>query len=301
MRPCLRDLADRSFDVVVIGGGAMCGRCARGCIARLQHSAGREGRLRRGRLGALLQDGARGVRDRQHLDIARLRNSCRERATMLRLAPHLVAPLPIAIPTYGWGRHGKPFLGAGMMLYDLLSADRNRDNPDPARCIAATRFLSPEEVLEQFPSIEHRALTGAAVFEDWADVQHDAPGLGLCQSPHGRLEQALLTTSPSRNSCDAAIGSRVSPFASSCRATGSTYGPGWSSVRWPLGGGAARVGWHRCRALPRDVLPRCVLRGRAPVPRFALRLRSRARATIQIRSSDGVPGTCSSRPGATRR
>ena len=167
MRPCLRDLADRSFDVLVIGGGASGAAVAREAALRgFSTALVEKGDFGEGASAHCLKMVHGGIRYLQHLDIARLRNSCRERATMLRLAPHLVAPLPIAVPTYGWGRHGKPFLGAGMLLYDLLSADRNRDNPDPARRIAATRFLSPQEVLEQFPSIEQRGLTGAAVFED---------------------------------------------------------------------------------------------------------------------------------------
>jgi glycerol-3-phosphate dehydrogenase len=107
-----------------------------------------------------------GIRYLQHADIGRLRASCRERSILLRIAPHLVAPLPFAIPTYGHGRSGRWFLRAGMLAYDACTADRNRRLPDPGRRIARTRFLSRAEALACFPTLEPRGLTGAAVFED---------------------------------------------------------------------------------------------------------------------------------------
>jgi glycerol-3-phosphate dehydrogenase len=85
---------------------------------------------------------------------------------MLRIAPHLVAPLPIVIPTYGRGRKGKLFLGTGMRLYDALTFDRNAGLPDANRRIAGARFLGRSEVLSLFPDIDDAALTGGAVFDD---------------------------------------------------------------------------------------------------------------------------------------
>jgi glycerol-3-phosphate dehydrogenase len=85
---------------------------------------------------------------------------------MLRVAPHLVAPLPIVIPTYGHGRKGKGFLGTGMRIYDLLTLDRNRGIPDRARQIPSTRFLSRSEILALFPDLEPASLTGGTIFDD---------------------------------------------------------------------------------------------------------------------------------------
>ena len=44
-------------------------------------------------------------------------------------------PLPIFVPTYGHGMKGKEILAAGMKVYDLLTADRNRGITDPGRHI----------------------------------------------------------------------------------------------------------------------------------------------------------------------
>jgi glycerol-3-phosphate dehydrogenase len=160
-------LAEREFDVLVVGGGAAGAAAAReaslrGCatalIEREDFGAGSSAQCFKVVHG--------GIRYLQHADLRRLRASCGERSILLRIAPHLVAPLPFAIPTYGHGRSGRWFLRAGMLAYDACTADRNRRLPDPARRIARTRFLSRAEVLACFPTLEPRRLTGAAVFED---------------------------------------------------------------------------------------------------------------------------------------
>lgn len=107
-----------------------------------------------------------GIRYLQHGDIIRLKSSCRERSAMLRIAPHLVRPLPVLIPTYGHGKSGKLFLGIGMYLYDLLTLGRNRGIRDPRRHIPLTRFFSKKEVLQEYPDLDPNGLTGAALFSD---------------------------------------------------------------------------------------------------------------------------------------
>jgi len=107
-----------------------------------------------------------GIRYIQHLDIARVRASCKERSALLRIAPHLVHPQPIAIPTYGRGMSGRPVLAAGMYLYDAITADRNRGITNANRRIPWSQLLSKSEVLERFPGVDPAGLTGAALFSD---------------------------------------------------------------------------------------------------------------------------------------
>jgi len=160
-------LAEREFDVLVVGGGAAGAAAAREASLRGYSTA----LIEREDFGAgssaqCFKVVHGGIRYLQHADFGRLRASCRERSIFLRIAPHLVAPLPFAIPTYGHGRSGKWLLRAGMRAYDLATIDRNRGLPDPARRIARTRFLGRAETLASFPSLERHGLTGAAVFED---------------------------------------------------------------------------------------------------------------------------------------
>ncbi len=165
-REC-RILEDRDFDLLVIGGGIF-GACAawdatlRGLsvalVERLDFAAGTSANSYKFIHG--------GIRYLQHLDLARIRHSSHERSALLRIAPHLVAPVPVVIPTYGRGSRGKPFLGAGMLVYDALTADRNLRIRDRARRVPLTRFLDASSVLELFPGLSSRDLTGAAVFCD---------------------------------------------------------------------------------------------------------------------------------------
>jgi glycerol-3-phosphate dehydrogenase len=160
-------LASQPFDVLVVGGGACGAATAReaalrgyrtALIEREDFSAGASAHCFKVVHG--------GIRYVQHGDVRRMRASCRERAVLLRIAPHLVAPLAFVIPTYGHAKSSKWFLGTGMLLYDALTADLNRHVSDPARRIRRTKFLGREATLALFPSIEPRGLTGAALFED---------------------------------------------------------------------------------------------------------------------------------------
>lgn len=160
-------LAERPFDILVIGGGAFGAAAARDAALRGLNVA----LIERGDFGA----GASaecfkmvhgGIRYLQHADFKRLRHSCHERSALLRIAPHLVSPLPIAIPTYGRGRSGKFFLGTGATVYDLLTFDRNLHIEDPERRIERTRFMTREELLSSFPHLRAPDLTGAVVFQD---------------------------------------------------------------------------------------------------------------------------------------
>lgn len=167
MRRDLCSLANETFDVVVIGGGAFGAAAARAAALRgLRTALIERDDLGQGASAECFKMVHGGIRYLQHADIVRARASCRERSAFLRTAPHLVKPLPIAIPTYGHGRQGKLLLRAGMRAYDLLTLDRNRGIRDASRRIAAAQFLSRRETLELFPHLNAQRLTGAAVFED---------------------------------------------------------------------------------------------------------------------------------------
>ncbi len=71
-----------------------------------------------------------------------MRESLRERETLLRIAPHLVRPLPITIPIYKQSKRGRVTIRAGMIAYDLLSLGKS---------LPRHRMLSRAETLEQYP------------------------------------------------------------------------------------------------------------------------------------------------------
>lgn len=160
-------LARNEYDLLIIGGGAFGAAAARDAALRgLRTVLIERNDFGGGASAECFKMVHGGIRYLQHADIPRLRGSCHERSALLRIAPHLVSPLPIAIPTYGHGRSGKAFLGTGARVYDLLTLDRNRGIRDPDRKISNTALLSRNEVLAMFPHLQTPDLNGAVVFED---------------------------------------------------------------------------------------------------------------------------------------
>lgn len=167
MRRDTNALADGEYDILIVGGGAFGAAAARDAALRgLRTALIERADFGGGASAECFKMVHGGIRYLQHADIARLRASCHERSALLRIAPHLVRPLPIVIPTYGRGRRGRAFLRAGAAVYDLLTLDRNRRIVDPARHIRRTRVHSRAEVLHWFPHLDAPDLTGAVVFED---------------------------------------------------------------------------------------------------------------------------------------
>ena len=163
----LAALAGTEFDVVVVGGGITGAATAWDAAQRGLSVA----LLERGDFGGAtsaesLKVVHGGVRYLQHLDVVRVRESSGERRALLRMAPHLVQPMPFVVPTYGHGMRGPEILGAAFVVLNALTADRNRGLTDPARLVPAARIVSRARVLEWFPDIAKEGLTGAGVFYD---------------------------------------------------------------------------------------------------------------------------------------
>ena len=163
----LASLANETFDVLVLGGGigAACAAwdaSLRGLkvalVERLDFGAGTSAHSFKVLHG--------GIRYLQHLDLPRLRESCHERGSFLRIAPHLMQQLPVAVPTFGYGIQSRWVLASAFAVLELLTFDRNRGLSDRARTIPAPYLLSRSELLQRFPGLPREGLTGAGVFYD---------------------------------------------------------------------------------------------------------------------------------------
>ncbi len=183
MRRNLSELTKKEYDLVIVGGGIF-GVCAawdaalRGLSVAIVEkrdfchaSSANHLRMVHG-----------GIRYLQHADLHRVRESSRERSELLHIAPHLVRPLPIVVPTYGHGIKGKEFLWMGIFLYDLLTSDRNWGIRDPERRIPRGYLISRGEILRLFPGLEEKGLTGAAVFYDGQMYSPQRLGLSFLRS-----------------------------------------------------------------------------------------------------------------------
>ena len=167
MKRDLGRLSSTQFDLVIIGGGIF-GACAAwdAALRGLSIALVERGDFSQAASANCFKFIHGGLRYLQHGDLARVRESSRERQALLRIAPHLARPIPIAIPTYGHGRQSKALLRAALGVYDLLTMDRNRGLTDFGSRIPAGHFLSRAGCLAMFPGLHREGLTGAAVFHD---------------------------------------------------------------------------------------------------------------------------------------
>jgi glycerol-3-phosphate dehydrogenase len=163
-----RDLAAlvaREHDVVVVGGGIHGAAVAwdaaqRGLAVALVEAADFGG----GASWNSLKTVHGGLRHLQRADVAGLRESARERATLVRIAPGLVRPLPFVVPTFRGASPSRLALAAALRLNRALALGTGGRG---AGAFAA-RSLSPREVLARVPGLDAARLTGGA---EWTDGQ----------------------------------------------------------------------------------------------------------------------------------
>ncbi len=167
MKRDLTTLTRKTYDLLVIGGGIF-GVCAAwdAALRGLSVALIDKGDFGHATSANCFKIVHGGIRYLQHADIYRIRESSRERNALLRIAPHLVHPLPIVIPTYGHGLKGKEVLRTGCFLYDMITFDRNQSLEDTQQQIPPCRLVSREECLSMFPGLNRAGLTGAVMFYD---------------------------------------------------------------------------------------------------------------------------------------
>ena len=243
-----------------------------------------------------------GIRYIQHRDVRRLRASCRERSVLLKLAPHLVKPLPFVIPTYGSAQNSKWFLGAGMLLYDALSADRNLRQPDRKRQRPLDALPQPRRNARDVSGSAPRAPHRRGRVRRRPDAQPAAPRAGVRRRPRsGSAPTSRIMSKPRRLLIARPARVRRAARATRSPASGSTFAPASSSTPpGPWAEGLLKGASPTVAADARHLLARCLLRH---LPRAAgrCRWRCRARRETPMPCWRAAAAICSSCPGATRR
>jgi glycerol-3-phosphate dehydrogenase len=172
MRRDLERLASTTFDLLVIGGGVHGLAAAYDAAQRgLSVALVEQGDLGSGSSFNHLKTVHGGLRSLQSADVARFRESIRERHTLARIAPHLVEPLGFLLPTTRALTRSRMAFRAAFALDALLGADRNRDLP-PRLHLPAGRVLSREECAAIDPGLgasglNGRDITGGALWFDY--------------------------------------------------------------------------------------------------------------------------------------
>jgi glycerol-3-phosphate dehydrogenase len=135
----------------------------------------------------------------------------RERRILLRIAPHLVWPLPFVFPLHRGDRLSLWRLSAGMWLYDLLALFRN---------VRMHRMLGKRAVLEAEPMLRERGLRGGARFYD---AQCDDARLVLATArsamQHGALVANYTAVLSLERTAGRVVGAQVEDRLAGTRAT----------------------------------------------------------------------------------
>jgi glycerol-3-phosphate dehydrogenase len=171
-------LKDEEFDVVVVGGGitgagVALDAAARGysvaLIERTDYASGTSSR------SSKLVHG--GLRYLQNFDLGLVREALLERRLLVRLAPHLVRPLPLVVAAFG-GERPDRLTGVGLNLYDVMSVERGRrrqrrpaeqdgaESAEESWSPERHRMISGEEVAELLPALRGMDPTGGYLFYD---------------------------------------------------------------------------------------------------------------------------------------
>ncbi len=159
-RDHINRMATESFDIVVIGGGVTgCGAAldaaSRGLkvalVEQRDYGSGTSSR------SSKLFHG--GLRYLEHRNFSLVREALAERNLMLNhVCPHLTTPVPFLYPL----RHRfweRLYVGAGVLLYDLMASFADNPLPGPAH-------LSRKTVLEIAPALSNSTMVGAVKYWD---------------------------------------------------------------------------------------------------------------------------------------
>ncbi len=133
-----------------------------------------------------------GLRYLEYGEIDLVRDSLLEREWLLRVASHLVKPLPFVFPFYKRNRRPAWLVTAGMITYDVLSMDKSLDR---------FHLVSRERLLQQAPGLDPQELRGGASYlECQADYVErlsvenavSAAQYGAVILTHARVEEFIV-------------------------------------------------------------------------------------------------------------
>src|SRR2546425_6816755 len=161
----LERLASEPFDLLVIGGGITGAGVALGAAARgLRTALVERGDFAGGtssRSTKLVRGGLRSLNQREFRLVY---EALAERQRLLRLAPHLVRPLPFLIPVFGTGAAGQAgarafarAIGAALWAYDMTGG---------ARIGKLHRRLSKAETVAHMPDLDTASLAAGFLYYD---------------------------------------------------------------------------------------------------------------------------------------
>ncbi len=154
----LRSVADRPFDLIVVGAGINGAGIARDASMRgLRVLMLDKGDIASGTTQWATRLIHGGLRYLEHYEVPLVRESLKDREILLHIAPHLVKPLKFVVPIYDRSSRSPGLIRLGMIGYDTLSFDSSMPNH---------KMLSRDEVLREYPGLNPDGLKAAATYYD---------------------------------------------------------------------------------------------------------------------------------------
>ncbi|WP_018157862.1 glycerol-3-phosphate dehydrogenase/oxidase [Demetria terragena] len=154
-----RELTEREFDVLVIGGGVTGSGVALDAATRGLRTALVEARdFASGTSSRSSKLFHGGLRYLEQLNFSLVAEALKEREMMLtHIAPHLVHPVPFLYPLShrGWER---PYVATGLAMYDQMAGS--------SRTVPRQKHLTKGGALNLFPGLKSDALVGAVRYYD---------------------------------------------------------------------------------------------------------------------------------------
>ncbi len=152
----IRERQKKSYDFVIIGGGASGVGCAVDAASRgfdvLLLEQSDFGKGTSSRSTKLVHGGVRYLRQG---NLSLVREALKERGILQQNAPHLVRTQAFIVPCYSlWEKF---FYGSGLKIYNLLSGKYG---------FGKSRILSKKETLQKLPNIKQKHLKGGIIYYD---------------------------------------------------------------------------------------------------------------------------------------
>ncbi len=154
----LSEIENQEFDVIIVGGGIIGAGIARDAALRGLNVA----LFEQNDFGSGTTSGSTrlihgGLRYLEQLDFKLVKMDLTERAILLKIAPHLVKPLPFILPFYDSNFFTRTKFKIGLSMYDSFAGKDNLEK---------YQTLSSQQINELEPFLSQEKLDGGLMFYD---------------------------------------------------------------------------------------------------------------------------------------
>jgi glycerol-3-phosphate dehydrogenase len=124
-----------------------------------------------------------GFRYLQQANLKRIRESSRERRTLLKIAPHLVHPLQCVMPTESiWNLRSLPGMFAASLINGLIAFDRSKGLPKDKQIFLGGIISKQKTIHLLGKEFDQPSVTGAAVWYDGMAINSERIGFSFLHS-----------------------------------------------------------------------------------------------------------------------